>query len=96
MYHVTDLLTVFCNVSNAVATVAKILIFLAFACKVTILVTLEALFATSAKGSISVTTISSATTGTTLWAFPSKVAHSVALITCAGTHSLNLKKKLKY
>lgn len=93
LYRVTNLLTVFCNVSNAVATVAKILIFLAFACKMTVLVALEALFATSAKSSISVAAISSATAGTTLWAFPSKVAHSVALVTRAGTHVLNLQKK---
>jgi len=84
----TNLLTVFCNVSNAIATVAKILIFLALTCEVSKLIAFEALLSTTSKATVPITsTISSATTSS-LWALPCKVAHAVTFVTCARTHFL--------
>lgn len=84
---ILKLLAVFCNVSNTIASVAKILILFALTCEVPILVALEALFTTSAKATITLTAIS-ATSGTTLGALSGKMTHSITLVASAGTHFL--------
>ncbi len=88
--HLGSLLTVFCNMSNSVATVAEILVFFALTCKVSVLVALEALFTAPAKTSITITAVSSsATSCTTLGTLPGEVTHSVTLVTRARTHFLS-------
>ena len=86
---VTDLLAVFSDVSNTVATVAKILILLALARKVAVLVALEALFTSSSKTAVPVSAsaaIASCASRTALRAFPREVAHSAAFVARARTH----------
>lgn len=96
----TDLLAVFGDMANAAAAVAQILVLLALAGEVAVLVAFEALLAAAAKATaststaaVTIATIATSTAAaaasscrTGLGTFPGKVAHSVALVTGAGTH----------
>jgi len=82
----TNLLTVFRNVTDTVAAIAKILILLALARKVSKLVAFKALLSASSKPAVSVASTISSATAAALWALPRKVAHTVTFVTRARTH----------
>lgn len=78
-----SLLTVFRNVANTITAIAKILILLALARKVSKLVAFEALLSASSKAAVPVTSAISPASATALWALPCKVAHTVTFVTRA-------------
>lgn len=83
----TNLLAILSNMANTIAAIAKILILFAFTCKVAKLVAFEALLAATSKTTVSITSTISSSSTSTLWALSRKVAHAVALVTRARTHS---------
>lgn len=80
---ITNLLTVFRNVTNTIAAIAKILILLALACEMSKLVAFEALLSASSEASVPVAPAISSASTAALWALPCKVAHTVTFVTCA-------------
>lgn len=82
----TNLLTVFRYMTDTVAAIAKILILLAFTCKVSKLIAFEALLSTTSKAAVSVASAITPASTTTLWTLPCKVAHTITFITGARTH----------
>jgi len=75
-----SLLTVFRDVTDTVAAIAKILILLALARKVSELVAFEALLSASSKTAVPITSTISSSSTTALWALPCKVAHAITFV----------------